>query len=890
MHGGSFSAFRSDSHSLSMEAGGASEPRPSFSEGQRPSVSNDGSLDSQENLDDVPIELRHLEPDDPALLDIPLTPAPPLPTTHAATIIIGDPDVKAKSKSLTDLAQASPQSPGSPLGPSGTLFGRKKSISREALDSKRISDVSSSVLRSKSSSSCLSLSSHEISSESSVVTVAVKESDEKGGDEDVKGDSVVDEPSVGSGDSPVVSRKRPTLKKQKASINEGDVSDVETPIVIEISKAPKTSESVNVPDATDDKDHLSIPKGLGIIKQSSLNDEFICIDRFLEKEKLKQSIQKQSSLNEDLIYGNKEEKQETLRESLFTAQFKRLQNIRESFQKLRTASLDRFEREKSDSSLKKGIVKLLQSWKSEILVTKETKPTSGDEFMQEGDSEGHHPEVGDPDHQLDDKKHNETRPTAQSIYQLGKSSDGNDALTDKARTCVMEKKFLGKEPSDRKSSREESSDSSKENSFQSDTSLDSEDSCVSVIFVPKPGQAGVNGIDKERNRSVSSESSEGSDKQHSPKSPRSPKSPKSPGPGGRYFTPTRYLGTKGGVKTGPKMGTQVLGGSTKTEQQRRISPPSDTPQEVPVSVPSPVPLPEKTKSDSTTGREVPAIRTVAMATPRPPIGRGGSLGHLLSHNGKPPDTPPPTMSSSGVSYFSHPMVPKAVPVESPSMFGKSTSEVSPAPKKSTTSTMTTTSLKTPTSTQSTHQTSSQMSSQVNKYKPKYEPQVVKRDTSFTQQLSSLLLGENVEIIRKTGNSGSRNVQIVRKTVPRFLTFDVFNPETDDLDSDSSASSSPNSGSSVIERGWPTERDIEELDREIKRREEEERRRAVPSSGVATAERVIPPPAEIPKLSLVEDVHRMDTISEDVGEHSGKSLSLVNAYCNSNRYTALYESQ
>lgn len=149
----------------------------------------------------------------------------------------------------------------------------------------------------------------------------------------------------------------------------------------------------------------------------------------------------------------------------------------------------------------------------------------------------------------------------------------------------------------------------------------------------------------------------------------------------------------------------------------------------------------------------------------------------------------------------------------------------------------------------------------------------------------------MEIIRKRGNGSGRNVQIVRKTVPRFLTFDVFNPETDDLDSDSSASSSPNSGSSVIERGWPTERDIEELDREIKRREEEERRRLAPSpsgasggaGGVGTGavggsgamgqgERGMPsqppPAADMPKMSLVEDVHRMDTISEDARENSG----------------------
>ena len=65
-------------------------------------------------------------------------------------------------------------------------------------------------------------------------------------------------------------------------------------------------------------------------------------------------------------------------------------------------------------------------------------------------------------------------------------------------------------------------------------------------------------------------------------------------------------------------------------------------------------------------------------------------------------------------------------------------------------------------------------------------------------------------------------------MPRFLTFEVFNPETDDLDSDSSPSSSPNSGSSVIESGWPTEKEIEELDRERivsgRRKEEEEKKR------------------------------------------------------------------
>lgn len=934
-----------------MEVGGTCEPRPSLSgAGQRPSVSNDGSLDSQENLDDVPIELRHLEPDDPALLDIPLSPLPLLPPPSGAS---GDPEGKAKSKSLTDLVQASPRSLGGLSGAQGSsLFPREKSVSREGLASGSSSEASTSVLRSKSSSSCLSLSSRELVVDGERGGGALRKvpSDSLSagsGDEDKRKGSSVDDGKGGAaarkrgpkdgeegvdldkgavpgcagdaggvalGDSdlkevvagspPPSGRKRPTLKKQKASINEGDASDVEAPIVIEISQAPRAaSQEEATPEQ--DEDHLSIPKGPGIVKQSSLNDEFICIDRFLEKEKLKQSIQKQSSLNEDLIYGNRPERRESLRESLFTTQFRRLQNIRESFQRLRTASLDRFEREKSDSSIKKGLVKLLQSWKSEILVPKDGKTGYFSRDGAEGEAEDTEGQGADAAHSgsmTDDQKHTDARRRGQGmIHQLGRSCDSAEAL----RTCLVEKKLLSREPSERKPSREESSDSSKENSFQSDTSLDSEDSCVSVIFVPKPGQAGAADADKERHRSVSSESSEGSDKQHSPKSPRSPKSPKSPGPsGGRYFTPTRYLGAKGGVKAGPKMGTQVLGGASRPESQRRISPPSDAQSEASVTL-APVPgstsasapaaVTEKSKVETTTAtatsttttvaatvamtvavtttapavREMPGIKTVASGAPRPVLGRASSsLARVLGHSGStPPATPPPTVTTG--SYFSHhtPVPPRSTASTEPLPPPQPSPPSARQPESSAGSRA-----PPPSSVVPPLQPPPAGSSGGKQHAIKYEPQVVKRDSSFTQQLSSLLLGENIEIIRKTGTSGSRNVQIVRKTVPRYLTFDVFNPETDDLDSDSSASSSPHSGSSVIERGWPTEKDIEDLDREIKRREEEERRRAVPSPGAAApAERSAPPPAEMPKLSLVEDVHRMDTISEDVREHSGDPL-------------------
>ncbi|KAK4328808.1 hypothetical protein Pmani_000804 [Petrolisthes manimaculis] len=1050
MHGSGLGPFKSDGGG--SESGGSCEPRPSLADNgshhsdQRPSMSNDGSLDSQDNLDDVPIELRHLEPDDPALLDIPLSPLPALPqpqphqqlatttaTAMSSAASASDQEVKAKSKSLTDLVQESPSSPLDQISP--TL--RDKSVSREGLNSSQFSEASASVLRSKSSSSCLSLSSHELCSESPRSSGAVKkvtahsETSSSKRDNTKKtvstfsslmgadglktaselvgklGESIYGESSEksesGSGEgrtSPISSRKRPALKKQKASINESDPSDditgsdgetQEPKIVIEISRVPPARQTsqpnsaspADENDEEDDKDHLSIPKGVGIFKQSSLNDEIICLDRFLEKEKIRQSIQKQSSLNEDLIYGNRGGRKESLRESLFATQFRRLQNIRESFQRLRTASLDRFEKEKSDSSFKKGLYKLLQSWKSEILVTADSKPSRASEsddterFGGGGDgSEGSSHTRDFQDSPTDSRKHTQAiRTRSQSLYQSGRSDSCADEGLE--RTCsgavggvsvggLVEKKLLGREPSERKPSREESSDSSKENSFQSDTSLDSEDSCVSVIFVPKPGQTGPNNdSDKERNRSVSSESSEGSDKQHSPKSPRSPKSPKSPGPGGaggmtganRYFTPSRFLGAKSGIKTGPKMGTQVLGSASKPDlqqqpqqqQQRKTSPPSaEIKEESSSIVPSPVAVPERTRSESGVVREVPSIRTVATGSTRPPVigvgraggmrmGDGSSLARVMGHVGStPPATPPPTKLTSG-SYFSHPLPvipqpPVPQPHTEPTQPEKSlTSEIicsvttniastttnittitntasaNKVPPQTTTTAATTTTTTisskiityqttTPTTTTTTV-TATATSSSI-KPIPKYEPQVVKRDTSFTQQLSSLLLGENVEIIRKRGNGSGRNVQIVRKTVPRFLTFDVFNPETDDLDSDSSASSSPNSGSSVIERGWPTERDIEELDREIKRREEEERRRLAPSpsgasggggvGGGSGSGGVVPgavggsgtmgqgergmspqpqPTADLPKMSLVEDVHRMDTISEDARENS-----------------------
>ena len=65
---------------------------------------------------------------------------------------------------------------------------------------------------------------------------------------------------------------------------------------------------------------------------------------------------------------------------------------------------------------------------------------------------------------------------------------GAGLLSPTLRRCCLEAPEDGSHEAGAR--RLSTSDSSKDSSLQSDTSLDSEDSCVSVIFVPRPGEAG----------------------------------------------------------------------------------------------------------------------------------------------------------------------------------------------------------------------------------------------------------------------------------------------------------------------------------------------------------------------------------------------------------------
>lgn len=191
-------------------------------------------------------------------------------------------------------------------------------------------------------------------------------------------------------------------------------------------------EALDIP--TDMKELVSTPefricRQRGVFKQRSMNEELLSKERLREKERVKRNIQKQASLNEELIYQR--HALESIRESfLSVSTSKRFQLIKSGFTNIKnSAQIEKV----TGTSLKNGFVRMFQGWKNDI-------PTQ--------------PEENEIETRIEIKQNFE------------------------------EKKVEG----ERRHSKEDGSDSSKDSSLQSDTSVDSEDSFASVIFVPKPDQ------------------------------------------------------------------------------------------------------------------------------------------------------------------------------------------------------------------------------------------------------------------------------------------------------------------------------------------------------------------------------------------------------------------
>ncbi|KAG8034092.1 hypothetical protein G9C98_008573 [Cotesia typhae] len=172
-----------------------------------------------------------------------------------------------------------------------------------------------------------------------------------------------------------------------------------------------------------------------IIKQSSMNEELMSIERLAERDHVRHKIIKQISLNEEFIYKNKT--MNKVEDDISNGTSRRFQLLKSGLTNRIKQSTTNVEKV-SSIAIKNGLVKILQSWKSLD---------------------------GNSDDQTDNK--NLEEPTTQP--------EENASLTTLKKETEIE----------RFSSKEDGSDSSKDSSLQSDTSVDSEDSFASVIYVPK---------------------------------------------------------------------------------------------------------------------------------------------------------------------------------------------------------------------------------------------------------------------------------------------------------------------------------------------------------------------------------------------------------------------
>lgn len=207
----------------------------------------------------------------------------------------------------------------------------------------------------------------------------------------------------------------------------------------------KQKKSINEDDADEDLDKPTDMKSLveempnfkvhsyksqsrkpGVIKQTSLNEELMSTERIREKEKLRKNIQKQASLNEEYLY-RRPGALDSIRDSIFSTSA----TTAKKFQSLKNGLTSKFKTSTTNIDKVTVFVRMLQGWKSHNAA----------------------PDVPTP--------------------------------SDSINNNNIERTYH-----ERRHSREDGSDSSKDSSLQSDTSVDSEDSFASVIYVPKADGSG----------------------------------------------------------------------------------------------------------------------------------------------------------------------------------------------------------------------------------------------------------------------------------------------------------------------------------------------------------------------------------------------------------------
>ncbi|XP_031335525.1 uncharacterized protein LOC116165326 isoform X2 [Photinus pyralis] len=433
--------------------------------------------------------------------------------------------------------------------------------------------------------------------------------------------------------------KKPKLVKQKQSICDEDEEEA-------LDKP--TDMKMNNCTFPDNKHVLTSRHRGSVFKQRSLNEDLMSVERLREKERVKQNIQKQASLNEDLIYS-RHRTFDSLRDSIFSVSTsKRFQLIKTGFTNKIKNSTTNIEKVTS-SSLRNGFVKMLQNWKSGDLAS---------------------PIIPE----------DETVVTSPSkTGAMGSEEKKESASTD-----------------ERRHSKEDGSDSSKDSSLQSDTSVDSEDSFASVIFVPKTD----------------------------------PTSPSALSPG-----PTSCRATNASVPNSPR----IKQSSCPTSPRIKQMPLSVYPLTKQLSSPKPTSLCSESPSSPVSNEKI--ERDQKSTTDEEPKG-SKSLVQSLAQK------------------YAVPHIPK---FRRKSLNAKTEGE------------------------------QNNLSENNREKRLKCIKDILSQKPGFGMRT----MRPNYPIVRRSSMSNG-NFDTLARPLPKLLSLELFNPETDDKDSDSSAVSSPDSIESVVE--------------------------------------------------------------------------------------------
>ncbi|XP_033326367.2 class I SAM-dependent methyltransferase fire dancer isoform X1 [Megalopta genalis] len=490
-----------------------------------------------------------------------------------------------------------------------------------------------------------------------------------------------------------MSGSKPRLVKQKSHLE--DVAGLENPVNTAIRELNK-----DIPDSKVTPSHHS--KRGSILKQSSMNEELMSTDRLEEKERVRRNIMKQASLNEDLIY--KGTTFEALRESLYSGNAsKRLQRFTDKIKQSTNIEV-------SGMSIKNGFVKILQGWKSS-----ESEATPAADAQDESKA---------------------------------KASD----KVEPAATVTREVEGI-----ERRLSREDGSDSSKDNSLQSDTSVDSEDSIGSVIYVPKQDvPPAVDVLPATTGH-------------HHLTSTSAPPSPRVKHPPDISNSILKLISISPLLKQFPATSKSLPPPSPPGLSPRTLNPVFTRPFFAPPPTQQPL-NGEKTlassKSDNVDVGQQPASPVPeAEKKPEKTEVRRSSVF----------ETKKPSLQTIRAFRSMSETVdldePKTIEDTAPLISNAVETKVTPCPEK--------------------------------------ENVIVKEDESrkvMLNQIKELLKQKSgfatrtkpsFPLVRRASSTASGRLEAVTKVLPRLLSLELFNPETDDLDSDSSGVSSPESVGSVI---------------------------------------------------------------------------------------------